>query len=139
MRWHNGSYRYVKATGNISGILYPRVTEGEVPTHVIIRARTQWNSQCLEPQCLHKRIPQHVHPVIWWPACLLRLDRVGGNTLPIPELSQNPVRHVRFAIVETCNKPVARGNPASPNLLHPVRYLPNLISSHHIQSQTDIQ
>ncbi|KAI5652239.1 hypothetical protein M9H77_29426 [Catharanthus roseus] len=28
--WHRGSYRYVKATGNIPGILYPQVTAGEV-------------------------------------------------------------------------------------------------------------
>ncbi|KAI5682946.1 hypothetical protein M9H77_04174 [Catharanthus roseus] len=112
---------------------------GEVPYHVIIRAGTRWNGQntglclrqyvrrCLEPWCLYKSIPQHVHPVVWRPACLLRLDRVGGNTLPIPELSQNTVRHVRLDAIKICNKVMSRGNPASPNLLHPIWYPPNLI------------
>ncbi|KAI5681981.1 hypothetical protein M9H77_03209 [Catharanthus roseus] len=89
---------------------------------------------CAYEPCLHKNIPQHVHPVIWRPACLLRLNRVGENTLPIPELSQNPVRHVRLDAVKICNKPVPRENPASPNLLHHIRYPPNLINCHHIQS-----
>ncbi|KAI5671698.1 hypothetical protein M9H77_12062 [Catharanthus roseus] len=61
-------------------------------------------------------------------------DRVGGNTLPMPELSQNKVRHVWLDTVKICKEAVPRGNPASPNLLHPVRHPPNLISCHHIQS-----
>ncbi|KAI5673549.1 hypothetical protein M9H77_13913 [Catharanthus roseus] len=72
------------------------------------------------------------------PACLLGLDRVGKNTLPIPELSQNPVRHVQLDADKVCNKP-PRGNPVSSNLLSPARKPPNLISCHHIQSQADIQ
>ncbi|KAI5672105.1 hypothetical protein M9H77_12469 [Catharanthus roseus] len=72
-------------------------------------------------------------------ACLLGLDRVGRNTLPIPELSQNPVRHVQLDTFKICNKLVPRGNPASLNLLSLVRYPPNLISCHHIQSQANIQ
>ncbi|KAI5667988.1 hypothetical protein M9H77_17841 [Catharanthus roseus] len=115
-------------------ILYPRVTARNVPTHVIIRTGTLWNGQNTCPWCLHKSIPQHVYPVVWRPACLLRLDRVGGNTLPITELSQNMVRHVRLEAVKICNKVVSHGNPVSPNLLHPVQYPPNLISCHHIQS-----
>ncbi|KAI5675289.1 hypothetical protein M9H77_06239 [Catharanthus roseus] len=105
--------------------LYPRVTARDVPTHVIIRAGT--------------RIPQHVHPIVWRPACLLKLDRVGGNILPIPELSQNTVKHVRLDVVKICNKAMAGGNPASPNLLHPVRHPPNFIRCHHIQSYANIQ
>ncbi|KAI5672265.1 hypothetical protein M9H77_12629 [Catharanthus roseus] len=108
----------------------------QVPTHVIIRAGTRWNGQNTGP-CLHQKVQsihQHVHPIVWRPTCLLRLDRVGGNTLPIPELSQNTVRHVRLEAVKICNKAVPRGNPASPNLLHPIRYPPNLICFHHIQS-----
>ncbi|KAI5673419.1 hypothetical protein M9H77_13783 [Catharanthus roseus] len=73
------------------------------------------------------------------PTCLLGLDRVGRNILPIPELSQNLVRHVRLDAVKICNKPVPCGNPTSPNLLSPVRNPPNLISCHHIQSQANIQ
>ncbi|KAI5675312.1 hypothetical protein M9H77_06262 [Catharanthus roseus] len=61
--------------------------------------------RCLEPQCLHKSIPRHVHPVVWRPACLMRLYRMGRNTLPKPELSQHPVRHVRLDIVKVRNEP----------------------------------
>ncbi|KAI5647606.1 hypothetical protein M9H77_33611 [Catharanthus roseus] len=76
----------------------------------------------LELQCLHKSIPQHVHPVVWQPVCLMRLDRMGGNTLPKPELSQHPVRHVQLDTVKARNEPVPHGNPASPNLLSLVRF-----------------
>ncbi|KAI5652557.1 hypothetical protein M9H77_29744 [Catharanthus roseus] len=55
---------------------------------------------CLEPQCLHKSIPHHVHPVVWRPACLMRLDRMGVNTLPKPKLSQHLVRHVRLDTIK---------------------------------------
>ncbi|KAI5656763.1 hypothetical protein M9H77_25556 [Catharanthus roseus] len=76
--------------------------------------------RCLKPQCLHKSIPHHVHLVVWWPACLMRLDRMGEDTLPKPKLSQNLVRHVRFDAVKVRNEPVPRENPASPNLLNPI-------------------
>ncbi|KAI5666509.1 hypothetical protein M9H77_16362 [Catharanthus roseus] len=71
-------------------------------------------------------------------ACLPRLDRVGGNTLPKTELTQNPVRHVWLHAVKICNEPVLCGNPTITNILSPVRYPPNLISCHHIQSQENI-
>ncbi|KAI5668108.1 hypothetical protein M9H77_17961 [Catharanthus roseus] len=126
--WHGGSYWDIIVTGNIPGILNPRVSAGEVPIHVIIMRR-----------CLDKSVPQDVHPVVRWAACLLRLDRVGGNTLPKTELSQNTVRHVRLHAVKICNEPVPCGNPTITNILSPVRYPPNLISCHHIQSQANIQ
>ncbi|KAI5676292.1 hypothetical protein M9H77_07242 [Catharanthus roseus] len=78
--------------------------------------------RCLKPQCLHKSIPHHVHPVIWRPTCLMRLDRMGGNTLPKPELSQPPIRHARLDSVKVRNEPVPRENPASPNLMSLVRF-----------------
>ncbi|KAI5662137.1 hypothetical protein M9H77_21460 [Catharanthus roseus] len=71
-------------------------------------------------------------------ACLLRLDRMGGNTLPKTELSQNLVRHVRRHTVKICNEPVPCGNLTITNILSPVWYPPNLISCHHIQSQANI-
>ncbi|KAI5662687.1 hypothetical protein M9H77_22010 [Catharanthus roseus] len=95
--------------------------------------------KCLELQCLHKSIPQHIYPVVLRPACLLRLDRVGENTLRKPELSENLVRHVRLNAVKVCNEPVPCGNPASPNLLSPVRCPFNLISCHQIKSQSNVQ
>ncbi|KAI5673599.1 hypothetical protein M9H77_13963 [Catharanthus roseus] len=67
------------------------------------------------------------------------LERVGGNTLPKTELSQNPVRHVGLHIVKICNEPVPCGSPTITNILSPLRYPPNLISYHHIQSQANIQ
>ncbi|KAI5657283.1 hypothetical protein M9H77_26076 [Catharanthus roseus] len=78
--------------------------------------------RCLEPQCLHKSIPHHVHTVVWRHACLMRLDRMGGNTLPKLELPQHPVRHVRLDTVKVRSEPVPHGNPTSPNLLSPVRF-----------------
>ncbi|KAI5659774.1 hypothetical protein M9H77_28567 [Catharanthus roseus] len=78
--------------------------------------------RCLEPQCLRKSILHHVHPVVWRPACLMRLDRMGGNTLPKLELSQHFVMHVWLNTVKVRNEPVPRGNPTSPNLLSPVRF-----------------
>ncbi|KAI5665844.1 hypothetical protein M9H77_15697 [Catharanthus roseus] len=71
--------------------------------------------KCLEPQCLHKIIPHHVHPVVWRPACLMRLDRMGGNTLPKPEQSQRPVKYVQLNVVKVRNEPVPLGNPLSSN------------------------
>ncbi|KAI5662359.1 hypothetical protein M9H77_21682 [Catharanthus roseus] len=82
--------------------------------------------RCLEPQCLHKSIPHHVHPVVWRPACLMSLDRMGEDTLPKPELSQNPVRHVRLDAIKVRYEHVPHENPASLNLLSP------------IQSQSDV-
>ncbi|KAI5675539.1 hypothetical protein M9H77_06489 [Catharanthus roseus] len=131
--WHGENYRDIIATGNILEILNPWVSVGEVPTHVIIMRR------CLEPQCLYKSVPEDVHLVVRWAPCLLRLDRVGGNTLPKIELSQNPIRYVRLHAVKICNEPVPRGNPTITNILSPVLYPPNLISCHHIQSQANIQ
>ncbi|KAI5652349.1 hypothetical protein M9H77_29536 [Catharanthus roseus] len=78
--------------------------------------------KCLEPQCLHKSIPHHVHPVVWRPACFMRLDRMGGNTLPKPELSQHPDKHVRLDTVKVRNEPVPHGNPTSQNLLSLVQF-----------------
>ncbi|KAI5667406.1 hypothetical protein M9H77_17259 [Catharanthus roseus] len=72
-------------------------------------------------------------------ACLLMLDRVGENTLPKTELSQNPVRHVTLHAIKICNEPVSCGNPTITNILSPVLYPLNLISCHHIQSQANIQ
>ncbi|KAI5649547.1 hypothetical protein M9H77_35552 [Catharanthus roseus] len=66
------------------------------------------------------------------------LDRVGGNTLPKTELSQNPVRHVRLHAVKICNEPVPCGNSTITNILSHVWYPPNLISCRHIQSQANI-
>ncbi|KAI5668734.1 hypothetical protein M9H77_18587 [Catharanthus roseus] len=83
--------------------------------------------RCLEPQCFHKSISHHVHLVVWRPACLMRLDRMGRDTLPKPKLSQNPFKNVRLDAIKVCNEPVQRGNPTSPNLLSP------------IQSQSDVQ
>ncbi|KAI5683485.1 hypothetical protein M9H77_04713 [Catharanthus roseus] len=124
--WHGGSYWDIIATGNNPEILNPRVSAGEM-------------RKCLKPQCLDKSVPQDVYPVVWWAACLLRLDRVGGNTLPKTELSQNPIRHVWLHAVKICNEPVPCGNLTIMNILSPVQYPPNLISCHHIQSQANIQ
>ncbi|KAI5658789.1 hypothetical protein M9H77_27582 [Catharanthus roseus] len=41
--------------------------------------------------------------------------------------------------VKICNEPMPCGNPTITNILSPVRYPPNLISCHHIQSQANIQ
>ncbi|KAI5677823.1 hypothetical protein M9H77_08773 [Catharanthus roseus] len=95
--------------------------------------------RCLKPQCLHKIIPHHIHPVVWRSACLMRLDRMGRDTLPKPELSQNPDRHVRLDVAKIHYEPVPRGNPASPNLLSPVRCPQYLVGCHQIQSQSDLQ
>ncbi|KAI5675859.1 hypothetical protein M9H77_06809 [Catharanthus roseus] len=99
---------------------------------------TRYNEMCLESQCLNESVPQDVHPVVRLAACLLRLDRVGGNTLPKTELSQNPIRHVRLYAVKICNEPMPCGNATITNILSLVRYPPNLISCHHIQSQANI-
>ncbi|KAI5671023.1 hypothetical protein M9H77_11387 [Catharanthus roseus] len=84
-----------------------------------------------------QKCSQDVHLVVRRAACLLRLDRVGGNTLSKTELSQNPVRHVRLHAVKICNEPVPCGNPTITNILRcgPV-YSP---SCRHIQSQANIQ
>ncbi|KAI5682924.1 hypothetical protein M9H77_04152 [Catharanthus roseus] len=66
------------------------------------------------------------------------LDRVRRNTLSKTELSQNLVRHLRLHAVKVCNEPVPCGNPTITNILSPVRYPPNLINCHHIQSQANI-
>ncbi|KAI5664704.1 hypothetical protein M9H77_24027 [Catharanthus roseus] len=89
--------------------------------------------------CLEESVSQDVHPVVRRASCLPRLDRVGWNTLPKTELSQNPVRYVRLHAVKICNEPVPCGNPTITNILSFVRYPPNLISCHHIQSQANIQ
>ncbi|KAI5649877.1 hypothetical protein M9H77_35882 [Catharanthus roseus] len=74
--------------------------------------------RCLEPQCLHKSIPHHVHHVVWRPACLMRLDRMCGNTLHKPKLSQHPVRHVRLDAVKHPPSSFASTRDAYPRFLY---------------------
>ncbi|KAI5649086.1 hypothetical protein M9H77_35091 [Catharanthus roseus] len=71
--------------------------------------------RCLEPQCLHKSIPHYVHPVVWMPVRLMRLDRMGENTLHKPELSQHPVRHLWLDAVKVHNEHMPSRNPLSSN------------------------
>ncbi|KAI5670807.1 hypothetical protein M9H77_11171 [Catharanthus roseus] len=68
-----------------------------------------------------------------------RSDRVCWNTLPKPELSHNPIRHVRLNAVKVCNKDMPFRYPTIPNLLKSIRCPPNLISCHHIQPQANVQ
>ncbi|KAI5663179.1 hypothetical protein M9H77_22502 [Catharanthus roseus] len=66
------------------------MSPGEKPRHVIIcaprwrysrdtgpcrRKQMRW---CLQPKCLYEHILHHVHPVICWPAVLLRTNRIAG-------------------------------------------------------------
>ncbi|KAI5673311.1 hypothetical protein M9H77_13675 [Catharanthus roseus] len=58
-------------------------------------------------------------------------DRMCRNTLPKPELSHNPVRHVRFDAVKVCNESMPRRYPAVPNLPRP-KFMFILITQHVI-------
>ncbi|KAI5648143.1 hypothetical protein M9H77_34148 [Catharanthus roseus] len=74
--------------------------------------------RCLEPQCLYKSIPHHVHPVVWRSACLMRLDRMSENTLPKLGLSQHPVRHVQLDTVKHPPSSFASTRDACPRFLY---------------------
>ncbi|KAI5656607.1 hypothetical protein M9H77_25400 [Catharanthus roseus] len=95
MQCNRSSRRNCTLTVEPVWILNLWMSAGEKPSYVIIY------EMCLQPKCLYEHILHNVHPVICWPAVLLRTNRMSWNALNPPKLSDNPNEHIGFYTIKS--------------------------------------